>query len=109
MRMPRNEQIAWGGFPRYTPPTDYAWEAVPANPIGPWRIFCGIHRGTLMSRDEGLDGERNLPDWDAVQARMRAIIADFHARGYAIWHASATAPDGRRCAILHGAPYDRDG
>lgn len=94
-----------GGIRAYTPPASYHWADPPANPIGPWRIFYGTHRGVFTSRDEAEDPVP-LPDWTAVQERMRLLIETQRHHGYAIWHASATAQDGRRAQILYGAPYE---
>jgi hypothetical protein len=76
------------------------------NTTGKYGLWFGIHRGTLMSRDEDGATFRYDTYQEAVEAFQRNAH-HFAQFGYYIWHASIIAPDGTRHRLVDGAPYRR--
>ncbi len=57
-----------------------------------WRLFHGIHRGTITSRDtRSKDGLASLEECKQELAKHEAF---YRSIGYVIWFATAYSPEG---------------
>src|SRR5262245_42493855 len=63
-----------------------------------WTFHCGIHRGTLVSRDS----EQPKPMESLAGCRIEAERArrNYASFGYQIWYCYAIGPDGERVTLI---------
>lgn len=69
---------------------------------GKWQLVHGCHRGTLMSRDEGMPSTHNTRD-EAYQAYLERRKF-YRSIGYHIWYAKIISPTGE-VEQLESNPY----
>lgn len=70
-----------------------------------WKFHCGIHRGTLTSRDAEMP--KSLGTLEACREEADRALRAYRALGCQIWFCYASGPDGSRVTLLPGAPYAR--
>ena len=71
-----------------------------------WRLFHGIHRGTITSRDTWSDD--GLESLEACKQKLAKYEAGYRRQGYVIWFAKAFSPNGVAHHIHPGnANYER--
>lgn len=58
-----------------------------------WSLAWGIHKGTLMSRDQG-DTVRGLDSLEECREKAEDLKKQFGRSGYKLWFATATSSAG---------------
>ncbi len=73
------------------------------NDTGKWLLWCGIHKGTLISRDAAEPTQHKTRE-EALEEFVRCRT-DLWRAGYMIWFAKLISPEGEEEIIDYGELY----